>query len=98
MARGVGVAAVRGRMSGPAAGCPVDTGRMSGLWIGDEHDELHGKMATSRQNSEELVDGNRGRDGEKLDPLDAKQIHGSNPTKLHHTNKSWKKIWGYFWI
>ena len=32
----------------------------------------------------------------KLDPLDANQIRGSNPTKLHHTNKS-QKNWGYFW-
>ena len=32
---------------------------------------------------------------EKLDPLVAKQIHGSNPTKLHHTNKS-KKIGAIF--
>ena len=29
------------------AGSPVDTGRMSGLWIGDEHDELHGKNCNS---------------------------------------------------
>ena len=28
--------------------------------------------------------------GEMLDPLETKQIHGSNPTKLHHTNKSQK--------
>ena len=32
----------------------------------------------------------------ELDPLVAKQIHGSNPTKLHHTKKS-QKNWGYFW-
>ena len=51
-----------------------------------------GKIATPGQNSDELVDGNRGRDGEKLDQLDAKQIRGSNPTKLHHTNKSQKKL------
>ena len=43
----------------PGAGCPgqlpdvrgaeclVDTGWMSGLWIGDEHDELHGKNCNS---------------------------------------------------
>ena len=28
--------------------------------------------------------------GEKLDPLKTKQIHGSNPTKFQHTNKSQK--------
>ena len=42
------------------------------------------------------MDGNHGEGGEKLDPLDAKQIHGSNPTKLHHTNKSQKKIGAIF--
>ena len=50
------------------------------------------KIATPGQNSDELEDGNRGRDVEKLDPLDVKQIRGSNPTKLHHTNKSQKKL------
>ena len=46
------------------------------------------------------MDGKGGNDGGKLDPLKAKQIHGSNPTKLHHTNKSQKKmglfLWGIF--
>ena len=37
------------------------------------------------------MDGKGGDDGGKLDLVKAKQIHGSNPTKLHHTNKS-KKI------
>ena len=37
------------------------------------------------------MDGNGGKGGEKLDLHMAKQIHGSNPTKLHHTNKSHKK-------
>ena len=49
-----------------------------------------GKRATPWQSSDKFVDGNCGRDGEKLDPLDAKQIGGSNPTKFHHTNKSQK--------
>ena len=38
-----------------------------------------------------------GKLGGELDPLETKQIHGSNPTKLHHTNISqifWK---GYLW-
>jgi hypothetical protein len=38
-----------------------------------------------------------GGDGGKLDPLVAKQIHGSGPTKFQHTNKS-QKIWGYFFV
>jgi hypothetical protein len=45
-----------------------------------------------------ILDGFRGGDGgEKLDPLVAKQIHGANPTKFHHTNKSQKNLGGYFW-
>jgi hypothetical protein len=31
-------------------------------------------------------------DGGKLDPLETKQIHGSKPTKSHHTNKSQKNL------
>ena len=33
-----------------------------------------------------------GEGGGKLDPLETKQIHGSNPTKPHQTNKSQKKL------
>ena len=33
----------------------------------------------------------------KLDLPATHEIHGSNPTKLHHTNKSQKKLGGYFW-
>jgi hypothetical protein len=43
------------------------------------------------------VDGKGENDGGKLDPLETKQIHGSKPTKSHHTNKSKKKL-GYFWL
>ena len=42
------------------------------------------------------MDGNGGEDGGKLDPHVANQIHGSNPTKLHHTNKS-QKIGLFLW-
>ena len=41
------------------------------------------------------MDGNDGDHGGKLDTLVAKQI-GSNPTKLHHTNKSQKKCGAIF--
>ena len=34
--------------------------------------------------------------GVMLDPLVTKQIHGSNPTKLHQTNKSQKKLGAIF--
>ena len=37
-----------------------------------------------------------GKLGDMLDPLETKQIHGSNPTKLHHTNKSQKRIGAIF--
>ena len=37
-----------------------------------------------------------GKLGEMLDPLETKQIHGSNPIKLHHTNKSQKKLGAIF--
>ena len=36
--------------------------------------------------------GKMGKLGEMLDPLETKQIHGSNPTKHHQTNKSQKKL------
>jgi len=42
------------------------------------------------QNWTNLADEMEKKDGEKLDPLVEKQIHGSNSTKLHHTNKSQK--------
>ena len=38
-----------------------------------------------------------GKPGDMLDPLETKQIHGSKSTKHHQTNKSQKKIGGYFW-
>ena len=38
-----------------------------------------------------------GKLGEMLDPLETKQIHGSNPTKPHPTNKSQKKL-GHFLV
>ena len=87
----------RGRMSGPAAGCLVR--HMSGghdgcpgSWIGDEHDELHGKIATLGQNSDELVDGKGWGGWGKLDPHAATQIHGPNPKKSQLTDKSQKNL------
>ena len=37
-----------------------------------------------------------GKIGGKLDPQVTKQIHGSNSTKLHHANKSQKKLVAIF--
>ena len=45
----------------------------------------------------DFVEGKVEMDGGMLDPLETKQIHGSNPTKPHQTNKSQKKI-GLFWV
>ena len=70
-------------------------GRMSSGSV-DELEELRVEEANSGQNLGDFVDGNWGKDGEKLDLPATHKIRGSNPTKLHHTNKSQKKIWGYF--
>ena len=42
------------------------------------------------------MDGNWGNDGGKLDLPATHEIHVSKPTKLHHTNKSQKKIAAIF--
>ena len=47
---GVELLSPRGRMSGLAAGCPGYTGRMSGLSLGDEHEELRGGKLQLRTN------------------------------------------------
>ena len=70
---------------GQVAGCP-------GSRSVDELDELRGENSKPGQYSGDFVDGNCEDDGGKLDPHVAKQIHGSNPTKHHHTNKSQKKL------
>ena len=67
-------------MSG-VAGCP-------GSGFVDELEELRVEEANSGQNSGDFVDGNWGKYGGKLDLPVTHEIRGSNPTKLHHTNKS----------
>ena len=84
-----GVDAVRGRMSGLRAGCP-------GSGSVDELDEHRVERSNPGQNSEDFVDENWGEDGEKLDLSATHEIQGSNPTKLHHTNKSQKKLGAIF--
>ena len=85
----------KGRMSGTpdVRGTRPDV-RAPGSWPNEMNST--GKRATPGQNLDDLVDGNCGEDGGKLDPHVAKQIRGSNPTKLHHTNKSQKKIGAIF--
>ena len=94
-----GVDAVRGRMSGLKAGCP---GRSDVRAVGPDVRARDPWMNTAwrgqirGKNSEEFVDENWGKDGEKLDLPATHEIRGSNPTKLHHTNKSQKKIGAIF--
>jgi hypothetical protein len=42
------------------------------------------------------VDGIDGEGGEKLDPLETKQIHGSKSTKHHQNQQITKKLGGLF--
>ena len=74
------------------AGCPGRAG-CPGSGSVDEH---RVERSNPGQNSEDFVDGNWGKDGEKLDLPATHEIRGSNPTKLHHTNKSQKKIGAIF--
>ena len=94
-----GDVAARGLMSGR-------DGRMSGVpdvrdtdidFRALDPDELRVEGGKSGKNSEEFVDGNWGKDGGKLDLPETHEIHGSNPTKLHHTNKSQKKLGQFLW-
>ena len=73
----------------PGAGCP-------GSGSVDELDELRVERSNLGQNSGEFVDGNCGKGREKLDQPTTHEIRGSNPTKLHHTNESQKKIGAIF--
>ena len=81
---------------GWTAGCPGYRAECPGSGSVDELKELHVETSNPGQNSEEFVDGNWGKDGEKLDLPATHEIRGSNPTKLHHTNKSQKKIGAIF--
>ena len=67
------------------AGCP-------GSESVDELEEHRVEWSNPGQNSEDFVDGIWEKDGEKLDLPATHEIHGSNPTKLHHTNKSQKNL------
>ena len=93
---------VRGRMSGLAgqmsgmAGCLGCRAGCPGSGSVDEFDEHRVERSNPGQNSEDFVDGNSGKDGRKLDLPATHEIRGSNPTKLHHTNKSQKKVGAIF--
>ena len=92
----------------PGAGCPVQEldvrgAGFPGTWAGCPGSgsgpntmNSTGKKATPGQNLDELVDGKGWGGWGKLDPHAATQIHGPNPTKFHHTNKSQKKFGAIF--
>ena len=82
-------------MSGPRAGCPglragcpgsKSEDELENSILGAEIDDFGGKIAEISWMES----------GEKLDPQVTKQIHGSNSTKHHHTNKSQKKFGAIF--
>ena len=79
----------RGRMSRRQAGCP-------GSGSVDELEEHRVERSNPGQNSEDFVDGIWGKEGKKLDLPATHEIRGSNPTKLHHTNKSQKTFGAIF--
>ena len=56
----------------------IDSGRDFGAEIGDFGVKIRGILWM--------------KDGEMLDPLEAKQIHGSKSTKHHQTSKSQKTL------
>ena len=76
---------------------PDDPGRSnySGFSLGDEF--LGGNWMILGSKLMRFRGGKVGNPGEMLDPLETKQIYGSNPTKLHQTNKS-QKNWGLFLV
>ena len=84
-------------MSGLMAGCRGCLARCPGSGSVDELEEHRVERSNPGQNSEDFVDGNWGKDGGKLDLPATHEIRGSNPTKLHHTNKSQKKLGLFLW-
>ena len=82
-----------GRISG-MAGCPgvgPDV-RAPNPRMNSRNSILGRKLMISGAKLERFRGWKVGKHGEILDPLETKQIHGSNPTKLHQTNKSQKKL------
>ena len=97
----------RARNCAPGAGCPghgpdVRGARCPGLRAGcpgskseDELEELD-LGAEIYDFKVKIGETSWMESGEKLDPQVTKQIHGSNSTKHHHTNKSQKKFGAIF--
>ena len=74
---------------GCRAGCP-------GSASVDELDENRVDRSNPGQNSGDFVDGIWGKGGGMLDLPATHEILRSNTTKLHHTNKSQKKLGLFF--
>ena len=72
---------------------PLVSGRFANLYRGAM---LGRKRMISGSKFDGFCGWKVGKLGEMLDPLETKQIHGSNPTKPHQTNKSQKKIGAIF--
>ena len=66
------------------SGCPGFEVRVPGV------DGFGRKFVGKCKKLVDFVEGKVEMDGGMLDPLETKQIHGSNPTKPHQTNKSQK--------
>ena len=86
--------------NGAVDGDVAARGRMSGSVDGFE--EGREERSNPDKIRRKFMDGNWGEVDGKLDLPATHEIRGSNPTKLHHTNKSQKKIGaifgGDFWI
>ena len=79
-------------MSGRGPGCPAQRFQIS---FGAEIFELGAEMDDSKGKIGEIPWMESGETWGYARALETKQIHGSNPTKPHQTNKS-QKNWGYF--
>ena len=87
MSRTMQIWCSRSRMSGLGPGCPARRFQI-GIWTSKL--DLGRKWMISGAKFDGFRGWKVGKLAGKLDPLKAKQIHGSNPTKFHHTNKSQK--------
>ena len=87
-------------MSGRGPGCPARwpgcPARRIQISFGAEIFELGAEMDDSKGKIGEILWMEMGKSEDMLDPLETKQIYGSNPTKLSQPNNS-QKNWGYFW-
>ena len=83
---------------GARMSCPM--ARMSGPTIPDLNRDFQTRLWAEFDDFGGKIDGNSwmesGEIGDMLDPLETKQMHGSNSTKLRQTNKSQKKLEAIF--